>query len=156
MSSTLDTNLALGVAAGYTDVGRPGPIASLANGLCSADGTYMVFINSSGQMVSQAGAALPITPQALSGTGAIGAVSLLTPTTTIATVGGAATATLAAGVNGQRKRLLMITDGGDCVVTITNLEGGTTATFNDLNDVLDLEYLNSKWKIIINATVTIG
>lgn len=155
MSATLDTNLALGVAAGYSDVGRPGPVASLANGICSADGTYMSFMNSNGQMVSPAGIAIPVVPQALAGTGALGAVSLLTPTTTIATTG-AATATLAAGVNGLRKRLLMITDGGDCVVTITNLEGGTTATFNDANDVLDLEYLNSKWKIIINATVTIA
>lgn len=152
--SVYSTQTAL-AAAGLLRVGDVN-YAGSASALVSADGTKALALSNDGYLLNAAGTGVAtVTPQALAGSGALGAVSLLTPTTTIAT-SGAATATLAAGANGQRKRLFMITDGGDCVVTITNLEGGTTATFNDLNDLLDLEYLNSKWKIIINATVTIA
>ena len=94
-------------------------------------------------------------PQAISGSGALTAVNITTDTTTIAT-SGAATSTMAAGQNGQEKTITMITDGGDCVVTVTNLAGGTTLTFNDVFDSITLKYLNSLWTPISNIGVTIA
>jgi len=95
-------------------------------------------------------------PQASDG---VGALSLATLTTAIATTGAAA-ATLAAGVNGQTKKLLMITDGGDCTVTVTNpswVGGATgTATFNDVGDALVLEYVNAKWTPSSNIGVALA
>lgn len=95
------------------------------------------------------------TPQALSGT-TLGAISLTTLNTTIVTTG-AATATLAAGTSGQRKVISMITDGGDCVVTVTNFFGSnTTITLNDAGDVIELLYINAKWTVIVNTGCTLG
>jgi len=96
-------------------------------------------------------------PQALSGSGALTAVSLTTLKTTIAT-SGAATSTLAAGTNGQTKKISMITDGGDAVVTVTNAAwgGAGTATFNDIYDYLVLEYENSMWVVSSNQGVTLA
>ncbi len=94
--------------------------------------------------------------QALSGTGALTAVNLTDFTTTIATVGGAATTTLAAGAEGDVKQLVMITDGGDAVVTVTNLQGGTTLTFAEVGDLITLTYRNSKWTVVSNSGVVLA
>jgi len=91
--------------------------------------------------------------QSMSGTGALGAVSLTTTATYITTTG-AATATLAAGVNGQIKTIMLLTDGGDMVITVTNAgwksSGTGTITFNDIGDGVTLQYINSKWFCIGN------
>jgi hypothetical protein len=91
--------------------------------------------------------------QSISGTGALGAVSLATTATYITTTG-AATATLAAGVNGQIKTIVLLTDGGDMVITVTNAgwksSGTGTITFNDIGDGVTLQYINSKWYCIGN------
>jgi len=59
------------------------------------------------------------------------------------------TATLAAGSAGQFKSLMMVADGGDMVVTVTNAgwktSGTGTITFNDIGDSCLLQYINSKW-----------
>lgn len=95
--------------------------------------------------------------QSMSGTGALGAVSLTTTATYITTTG-AATATLAAGVNGQLKTIMLLTDGGDMVITVTNAgwktSGTGTITFNAIGEGVTLQYINSKWFCIgNNATV---
>ena len=91
--------------------------------------------------------------QSMSGTGALGAVSLTTTATYITTTG-AATATLAAGVKGQIKTIMLLTDGGDMVITVTNAgwksSGTGTITFNDIGDGVTLQYINSKWFCIGN------
>lgn len=68
--------------------------------------------------------------------------------------GGAETATLPAGVNGQVKVLAMYADGGDMVITVENAgwktSGSGTITFGDIGDACTLKYINSKWFCIGN------
>ena len=97
---------------------------------------------------------LPSTQNLGTGSGALGAINLTTTATYFATSGGAATATLAAGYNGQIKTIMMAADGGDMVVTVTNAgwqaSGTGTITFNDIGDAVTLQYINSKWYCVGN------
>jgi len=76
------------------------------------------------------------------------AISLATTASYFST-GAAETATLAAGVEGQIKTLMMVADSGDMVVTVTNAgwkaSGTGTITFNDIGDACTLQYVASKW-----------
>lgn len=92
---------------------------------------------------------ISMVPETVAGNGAIGALSLTKYVSTVQTTG-AATATIADGFTGLCKRINLNTDGGDLVVTVTNLQGGTTITLNDAGDSIDLQYLNGKWQIISN------
>ena len=97
---------------------------------------------------------LPSTQNLGTGSGALGAINLTTTATHFSTSGGAATATLAAGYNGQIKTIMMLADGGDMVVTVTNAgwksSGTGTITFNDIGDAVILQYINSKWFCVGN------
>lgn len=92
------------------------------------------------------------TPQTLTGAGA---VSLITYATLLVTTGANAL-TLAAGVNGQKKLIKMKTDGGDGTLTPSLLQGGTTITFNDAGDFVELVYLDGKWNILTNSGATVA
>lgn len=92
------------------------------------------------------------TPQTLTGAGA---VSLTTYATLLVTTGANAL-TLAAGVNGQRKLIKMKTDGGDGTLTPNSLQGGTTITFNDAGDFVELVYLDGKWNVLSNSGCVIA
>lgn len=92
------------------------------------------------------------TPQTLTGAGA---VNLTTHTTLIVSTGADA-GTLAAGAEGQYKFVKMKTDGGDHTLTVTNLQGGTTITFNDAGDFVFLFYVDSKWNILTNSGCTVA
>lgn len=83
-----------------------------------------------------------------------GAVSLTTQTTVLVTTGANAL-TLAAGTEGQTKRIVMLTDGGDGTLTVTNALGFTTIVFNDVGDSATLYYTNSKWFVQSNFGCTI-
>jgi hypothetical protein len=65
---------------------------------------------------------------------------------------GASTATLAAGTAGLIKTFMMVADGGDMVITVTNAgwktSGTGTITFGDIGDGCTLQYINSKWYCI--------
>jgi hypothetical protein len=91
--------------------------------------------------------------QSLSGTGGLGAVSLTTTATYITTTG-AATATLAAGVNGQIKTIMMLVYGGDMVITVTNAgwktSGTGSITFDTIGNAVTLQYINNKWFCVGN------
>ena len=80
---------------------------------------------------------------------AAAAVSLATMTSTFQTGASSnTTTTLAAGEDGQRKRISMVVDVGmDLVVTVTNPAwgGAGTITFTNAYDAIELEYLNSVW-----------
>lgn len=69
----------------------------------------------------------------------------------------AETATLAAGTNGQVKTFMMVGDGGDMVITVTNAgwksSGTGTMTFDTIGDGCTLQYVNSKWFCIGNNGV---
>jgi len=97
---------------------------------------------------------LPSTQNLGTGSGSLGAINLITTATYFATSGGAATATLAAGYNGQIKTIMMAADGGDMVVTVTNAgwksSGTGSITFDTIGDAVTLQYINSKWYCIGN------
>lgn len=97
---------------------------------------------------------LPSTQNLGTGSGSLGAINLTTTATYFSTSGGAATATLAAGYNGQIKSIMMAADAGDMVVTVTNAgwksSGPGSITFNDIGDAVTLQYINSKWYAIGN------
>lgn len=87
---------------------------------------------------------------------ASGAAANLLITASYFTTTGAETATLAAGVNGQIKTFMMVGDGGDMVITVTNAAwgGAGTMTFGDVGDACTLQYIASKWFCIGNNGVT--
>lgn len=68
------------------------------------------------------------------------------------TTTGPSTATLAAGTAGLIKTFMMVSDGGDMVITVTNAgwkaTGTGTITFGDIGDGCTLQYINSKWYCI--------
>ena len=90
---------------------------------------------------------------------ASGAASL-TKTASFFTTGGAETATLAAGVEGQVKVFAFVADGGDMVITVTNAgwkaSGTGTITFDTIGEAATLMYINSKWYCIGNNGAAFG
>jgi hypothetical protein len=73
---------------------------------------------------------------------------------------GSSTATLAAGTNGLIKTFMMLADGGDMIITVTNAgwksSGTGTITFGDIGDGCTLQYINNKWFCIGQNGVTFG
>ena len=67
---------------------------------------------------------------------------------------GASTATLGAGTTGQIKTFMMLADGGDMVITVTNAgwqsSGTGTMTFGNIGDACTLQYITSKWFCVGN------
>jgi hypothetical protein len=82
-----------------------------------------------------------------------GAVSLF-KTASYFTTTNAWTATLAAGTAGLVKTFMMVGDGGDMVITVSNAgwkaSGSGTMTFTDVGAGCTLQYINSKWFCIGN------
>ena len=72
--------------------------------------------------------------------------------------GGAETATLAAGVEGQVKTFAMYEDLGDMVITVANAgwkaSGSGTITFNDIGQACTLQFIASKWFCVGNNGAT--
>ena len=100
---------------------------------------------------------LPSTQNLGSGSGALGAVSVATTATYFSTTG-AATATLAAGINGQIKTIMMLVNGGNMVLTVSNAgwktSGTGSITFSTIGNAVTLQYINSKWFCIGNNGTT--
>jgi hypothetical protein len=84
----------------------------------------------------------------------------LSVTASYFTTTGASTATLAAGSAGLIKTFMMVADGGDMVITVTNAgwkaSGTGTITFNDIGDGCTLQYINSKWFCVGQNGVSFG
>lgn len=91
------------------------------------------------------------TAQTLTGAGAVNVTSSITHVVTT----GADALTLADGVEGQRKFIVMKTDGGDGTLTPTNLGNGTTITFDDVGDSADLLFTNAAWHFM-GGTATLA
>ena len=97
-------------------------------------------------------------PQAL--TAATGTVSVATAITTIAT-GAASAYTLANGTPGQTKHIVMITDGGNAVITVSapGMPGtDTTLTFDTVGDACTLLFIDttSGWAVVGNNGVAVA
>lgn len=90
--------------------------------------------------------------QTLSGPGAIN----VTTTTTKWTTTGADAGSLADGVEGQLKTIVMVVDGGDGTLTPSNFGNGSTITFNDAGDAVVLQFLGSDWWLLSNVGCTIA
>ena len=64
------------------------------------------------------------------------------------------TATLGTGTTGQIKTFMMLSDGGDMVITVTNAgwqsSGTGTMTFGNIGDACTLQYIASKWFCVGN------
>jgi hypothetical protein len=80
-------------------------------------------------------------PQVLTGAGVVDITSAITHLVT----NGANALTLADGVEGQLKFIVMKTDGGDGTLTPANFANGTTLTFNDVGDSIQLMFTNGSW-----------
>lgn len=91
---------------------------------------------------------------------ASGAAANLSVTASYFTTVASSTATLAAGTAGLIKTFMMVADGGDMVITVSNAgwkaSGTGTITFNDIGDGCTLQYINSKWFCIGQNGVTFG
>lgn len=87
---------------------------------------------------------------------ASGAAANLSVIASYFTTTAAETATLAAGTNGQIKTFMMVADGGDMVITVTNpgWGGAGTMTFSAIGQGCTLQYINSKWFCIGNNGVS--
>ena len=72
------------------------------------------------------------------------------------TAGGAHAGTLADGTRGQIKIITLIADGGDSVITPTNLANGSTITFNDVGDTAMLIFTNTNWVVVSNNGCSIA
>jgi len=76
--------------------------------------------------------------------------------TTITTTG-AASPTLADGIEGQRRKITMITDGGDATLSPTSTPANyTSIVFNDVGDTVDLLFTGGVWIIAGNYGPTIS
>ena len=92
--------------------------------------------------------------QALSGAGAITANQYLTLWTT--TGAGQAGSLVAGSFVGQLKKVQMIVDGGDGILTPTGLVGGTTITFSNIGDMVVLRWNGTGWRVIERSNATNG
>lgn len=91
--------------------------------------------------------------QSLSGAGAVNVTTAVTKLTTT----GANALTLADGVNGQIKTIVMIVDGGDGTLTPSTKTGFSTAVFNDAGDTLTLQFFTTVgWVIKANNGCTVS
>jgi len=86
---------------------------------------------------------------------ASGAVSLTASITLIDSTSGVQANTLADGVVGQHKYLVMTVDGGDSVLTPANLLNGTTLTFDDVGDSAHLVFMGTGW-VSVGGTATLA
>lgn len=80
-------------------------------------------------------------PQVLTGAGAVDTTSAITHIVTNA----ANALTLADGEEGQIKFIVMKTDGGAGTLTPTSFANGTTLTFDDVGDSVELLFTNNSW-----------
>ena len=76
-----------------------------------------------------------------------GAISITTGVTFISTTGTEAY-TLADGIEGQIKIIVMKGDGGNATITPDNLVGYTAIRFNDVEDSVQFLYGSTGWNII--------
>ena len=90
--------------------------------------------------------------QTISGAGAINLTTLYTEITT--TSGDAYT--LANGVIGQMKIIVMTVDGGDATITPTTFANGTRVVMDAVHDSVTLIYGASGWQVIASRNVVIS
>lgn len=86
---------------------------------------------------------------------ATGVASILTSVTYLDSTTGAQAISLADGVEGQIKRIMMTVDGGDAIITPANLEIGLTLRLTDVGSSYTLEFSGTSWKVIAREGLSI-
>jgi len=139
--ATASSHLLWDESADQLDFVAAGCRVAIGKGITTATaGTYAGFIFA---------AAL----DAVSDTAACSVVNYYSTLTTT----GAAVPTLADGtIVGQLKKIQMIVDAGDAVLTPTTLTGGSTITFADVGDVAELIWTGSSWQVLALYNVVDG
>ncbi len=118
-----------------------------------AKGTGLLTLNGTGTGNVKIGHGLTYTTATLTGAGAIGLTTVVTEIVTT----GANALTLADGVDGQVKILVMKTDGGDGTLTPTTKTGFSTIVFNDAGDGCSLVFTTTTgWIVFSNNGCTIS
>lgn len=101
-------------------------------------------IGANGLFSSTIGTVVPmIFPDAPDTRADAGAISIATYYTYLTTTGAAAMTLPDGAILGQIKKLHMTVDGGDATVTPATFDSGTTITFADVGDVIELMWLGS-------------
>ncbi len=118
-----------------------------------AKGAGLLTLNGTGTGNVVVGHGLTGSTQLLTGAGAVNLTSLVTEVVTNA----ANALTLADGVNGQIKIIVMKTDGGDGTLTPTTKTGYSTIVFNDAGDGVGLVFVTTVgWLCFANFGATIS
>jgi hypothetical protein len=120
---------------------------SITGGIVTTTGTITIDLPSN---VAVTGQLLLNGSENLADAGAVN----LAVTASYFSTSGASTATLGAGTTGQIKTFMMLSDGGDMVITVTSAgwqsSGTGTMTFGNIGDACTLQYINSKWFCVGN------
>lgn len=121
--------------------------------IVNAKGAGLLTLNATATGNVVIGHGLTATTATLTGAGAVGLTSLVTKIVTT----GANALTLADGVDGQIKILVMTTDGGDGTLTPTTKTGFSTIVFNDAGDGCSLVFTTTTgWIVFANNGCTIS
>lgn len=83
------------------------------------------------------------------------AISVDTGITYFDTTLGAMAASLADGVEGQIKKVMLTVDGGDVVITPANLEVGATLRLTEVGNSFTLQFSGTTWKVIASEGIAI-
>lgn len=115
----------------------------------AAGGIAIVNLNTPGVGVLLA----PDSSETITATTAV--VGVDTSITYVDTTLGAMAASLADGTEGQLKRIMMTVDGGDCIITPTNLAVGATLRLTEAFSSFTLQFSGTSWKVIAREGVSI-
>jgi len=107
-------------------------------------GTALELDNNQNVLISGGFLRLSQTPQTLTGAGAVDITSAITWIVTT----GTNALTLADGVEGQTKMIVMKTDGGDGTLTPANFAQGTSIAFDAVGDSVSLLFTNAAWHVM--------
>jgi len=115
----------------------------------AAGGIAKVNLNTPGVGVLLA----PDSSETVTATTAVAGVD--TAITYVDTTLGAMALSLADGVEGQIKKIMMTVDGGDCIITPANLAIGATLRLTDVFSSFTLQFSGSSWKVIARVGLAI-
>ncbi len=118
-----------------------------------AKGAGTLTLNGTATGLTKIGHGFGGATQALSGAGAVNLTTLITKVTST----GANALTLADGVDGQVKMIVMVVDGGDATLTPTTKTGFSTIVFNDIGDGVTLVFTTTTgWILVGNNGATVS
>ena len=141
---------AVNLISGYTSGGTVGEI-DLSIGKAVGVSQSALTIDSDGNTNIKGRINYTQTPQILTGAGAIDIITQITYINTT----GANALTLADGIQGQTKNIVMTGDLGNGTLNTITSSGFTSITFTDVGDTVSLMYLNSSWHIMGWYNVTV-